>query len=119
MCFVLDRSLSAQMGKPYSIREDYIIRNASKWIENNPFANPEDRGLVAYAGLQQILSRSLDFVYSGVSTASGLQADIDYPLLLRSVDAQLNVWRHDWESQLRSVPSLPCSSYLGETEGCD
>ncbi|KAL7413695.1 fungal-specific transcription factor domain-containing protein [Mrakia frigida] len=101
MCYVLDRSLSAQMGKPYSIREDFIIRNAGQWMEGNRYAMPTDRGLVAYTGLQQILSRSLDFVYSGVSTASGLQADIDYPLLLRSVEAQLNVWRHEWELQLR------------------
>lgn len=101
MCYVLDRSLSAQMGKPYSIREDYIIRNASQWVDSNRFSMPEDRGLVAYTGLQQILSRSLDFVYSGVSTASGLQADIDYPLLLRSVEAQLNVWRHEWELALK------------------
>lgn len=97
MCFILDRSLSAQMGKPYSIREDYIIRNKTTWSGSSQFGTFTDRGMVAYVGLQQIMSRALDFIYSGTSTASGLQTDLDYPLFLRSVEAQLNVWDTEWQ----------------------
>lgn len=104
MCYVLDRSLSAQMGKPYTIREDYIIRNSSVWANSHlRFSIPTDRGLVAYTGLQQILSRSLDFIYSGTSTASGLQSEIDYPIVLRSVEAQLNTWDDDWQRNVHEA----------------
>lgn len=96
MCYVLDRSLSSQMGKPYSIREDFIIRNKTTWAASSAFATYTDRGLVAYVGLQQIMSRALDFIYSGTSTASGLQTDLDYPLFLRSIEAQLSVWDTQW-----------------------
>lgn len=48
LCFVLDRSFSAAMGKPYSIKEDYIIRNAGSWWQG-PLAVPMDMALAAYA----------------------------------------------------------------------
>ncbi|CED83779.1 Zn(2)-C6 fungal-type DNA-binding domain [Phaffia rhodozyma] len=98
MCYILDRSLSAQMGKPYTIREDFIIRNSATWRVNNPFANPFDEGLLHYVHLQQILSRCLDHLYSGISTASGLRSDLDYPLFLASVEAQIFMWLDTWES---------------------
>ena len=47
ICFCLDRSFSAQMGKPHSIKEDYIIRNATEWCKG-PLAVPADMGLAAY-----------------------------------------------------------------------
>lgn len=64
-CFCLDRSFSAQMGKPYTIKEEYvhtsvgkphhlrkgrsfIIRNASVWCRS-PVAIPSDVALAAYA----------------------------------------------------------------------
>jgi hypothetical protein len=77
-CFVLDRSLSVQMGKPYSIREDYIIRNSceASWL-NQRFSLPSDTALAAFVNLQQIMSRAIDHIYSSTSTASGLRPDCD------------------------------------------
>ena len=77
-CFVLDRSLSAQMGKPYTIREDYIIRSAceNQWHVQR-FSLPSDRGLIGYVQLQHIMSRAIDSIYSSTSTASGLRTDCD------------------------------------------
>jgi hypothetical protein len=72
MCYILDRSLSAQMGKgsrcffprasfrllaqfasfgsiqPYTIREDHIIRSAPTWHNASAFASlPSDRGMTS------------------------------------------------------------------------
>ncbi|GJJ12364.1 hypothetical protein Clacol_006605 [Clathrus columnatus] len=91
LCFALDRSLSAQMGKPHSIKEDFIIRNASNWWRN-PLCAFADIALCSYVELQRILSRSLDFLYSGTSTASGLQTDCDYLLVTKTIETQIMSW---------------------------
>jgi len=96
LCFCLDRSASAQMGKPHSIKEDYIIRNASQWYRL-PAATPADASLGAYCELQRILSRSLDFLYSGTSSPSGLQVDCDYLLVIKTIETQVVAWRDEWE----------------------
>ncbi|KAF9442203.1 hypothetical protein P691DRAFT_779516 [Macrolepiota fuliginosa MF-IS2] len=95
LCFCLDRSFSAQMGKPHSIKEDYIIRNAIQWHRSS-VAVPSDGSLCAYAELQRILSRSLDFLYSGTDSASGIQTHCDYMLVIKSFESQLFAWREMW-----------------------
>ncbi|PCH37919.1 hypothetical protein WOLCODRAFT_22945 [Wolfiporia cocos MD-104 SS10] len=95
LCFILDRSFSAQMGKPYMIKEDFIIRNASEW-SRSPVAMPSDAHTAGYADLQRILTRSLDLLYSGASTSSGLQEDCDYLLVIKTMETQLLAWQHEW-----------------------
>lgn len=77
-CFILDRSLSAQMGKPYTLREDFIIRHAceSTWHDQR-FSLPSDKAMAAYVVLQQIMSRAIDSIYSSTTTISGLRQDCD------------------------------------------
>ena len=130
-CFCLDRSFSAQMGKPYTIKEEYvaclvvdgailtrrlcsfIIRNASQWCRS-PVAIPSDVALAAYAvcsvlkltahtadggrfqDLQRILTRSLDLLYSGTNSPSGLQLDSDYLLVITTMETQILAWQHEW-----------------------
>ncbi|KAG6816697.1 hypothetical protein H0H87_003785 [Tephrocybe sp. NHM501043] len=95
LCFSLDRSFSAQMGKPGSIKEDAIIRNASKWC-HAPIAAPSDASLCAYSELQRVMSRCLDFLYAGTDTPSGLQVHCDYMLVIKSFEAQLLTWKDRW-----------------------
>jgi Fungal specific transcription factor domain len=111
LCFCLDRSFSAQMGKPNSIKEEYaricsfkaslltypsyIIRHATEWYRS-PVANPSDASLVAYVELQRILARSLDFLYSGTESLSGLQTQCDYLLVIKTFESQLYDWRQQW-----------------------
>jgi hypothetical protein len=45
---------------------------------------------------QRILSRSLDFLYSGTHTPSGLQVDVDYLLIIKTVESQMVAWQKDW-----------------------
>ncbi|KAH9843128.1 uncharacterized protein C8Q71DRAFT_699738 [Rhodofomes roseus] len=95
VCFILDRSFSAQMGKPYTIKEDFIIRNALEWSQSL-LAMPSDAHTAAMVDLQRILTRSLDLLYSGTSSSSGLQEDCDYLLVIKTMETQLLAWQHEW-----------------------
>ncbi|CAA7270959.1 unnamed protein product [Cyclocybe aegerita] len=111
MCFVLDRSFSAQMGKPSSIKEDYIIRHTREFY-TSPVANPSDMSLSAYAEFQRILARSLEFLYSGTETPSGLQVNCDYLLVIKTFEAQLNGWKEQWtDRQNWEGESPPAAEY--------
>ncbi|WVQ74330.1 hypothetical protein IAR50_003929 [Cryptococcus sp. DSM 104548] len=96
-CFVLDRSLSAQMGKPYSLKEDYIIRSSCEatWAQQ-AYSLPSDSALSAYVMLQQIMSRAIDSIYSSTTTVSGLRDDCDYMLIVRSAHEELRRWLSDF-----------------------
>jgi hypothetical protein len=74
LCFCLDRSFSAQMGKPYSIKEEwvffssrryfsrlhvvlsFVIRNAQNWARA-PVAIASDQALAAYVVCLLLFSR--------------------------------------------------------------
>lgn len=95
ICFCVDRTLSAQMGKPYSIREDFLIRHASEWC-TQPFSRPWDLGICALVDLLRVQTRQLDFLYSSTVTPSGLNVDLDYPAILPSFNEQLNETMQFW-----------------------
>ena len=84
------------MGKPHSIVEDYIIRNSATWYKL-PECRTADSGLVAYVELQRILSRSLDFLYSGTSNTSGLHTNTDYLLVIKTIENQILTWSDYWD----------------------
>ncbi|CEQ40119.1 SPOSA6832_01704, partial [Sporobolomyces salmonicolor] len=98
--FICDRSVSTQMGKPYSIpKEDYIIRSASTW-HTQPGALPSDAGLSAMVEMHRIVGRMIDVLYSDTRSVSGLNAHLDYPLLMRAFLQQLDQWRSDWGDEM-------------------
>ncbi|PVG04452.1 hypothetical protein CPB86DRAFT_693451 [Serendipita vermifera] len=99
LCFILDRSFSAQMGKPNVIKEDFIIRNAAQWCRQ-PGALAQDVGLVGYVELQRVVSRSLDFLYSGTTTPSGLQTTCDYLQIIKAIESQIDSWLTAWSPMI-------------------
>ncbi|SNX86216.1 uncharacterized protein MEPE_04925 [Melanopsichium pennsylvanicum] len=103
VCFALDRGLSIQMGKPYTIREDWIIRNCRNW--GSRFSRPWDLSVSALVDLYRISSRQLDFLYSSTSSVSGLNTEIDYSLVLPVFNEQLQEWREEW--RWRGLCSMP------------
>ncbi|KAJ7080387.1 fungal-specific transcription factor domain-containing protein [Mycena belliarum] len=109
LCFCLDRSFSAQMGKPYSIKEDFVIRNANKWARAS-VAIAADSGLAGYVDLQRIISRSLDLLYSGTDTPSGLLENCDYLLVIKTFEAQVVASGQHWETVAASAPPETSSS---------
>lgn len=109
MCFVLDRSFSSQLGKPHCILEDgTILQNLTRW-HHHPLAISTDAGLTAYAELQRVLSRSLDFLYAGYSAPSDLQTDCDYLLVVKTIEAQFMTWKLEWSEVEKTLPGY--SSY--------
>lgn len=103
VCFAVDRGVSIQMGKPYTIREDWIIRNCRNW--GSRFSRPWDLSVSAVVDLYRISSRQLDFLYSSTSSVSGLNTEIDYSLVLPVFNEQLQEWREEWRWRgLFSVP---------------
>ncbi|KAK7467550.1 hypothetical protein VKT23_004603 [Stygiomarasmius scandens] len=88
-CFCLDRSHSAQLGKPYTIKEDSIIRGAENWYKK-PIAMPSDQYMAAYSELQRLLSRTLDFLYSKTDSPSGLQTSCDYLLIIKTFESEIS-----------------------------
>jgi hypothetical protein len=110
------------MGKPYTLREDYIIRNACEatWHQQR-FSLPSDRGLSAYVVLQQIMSRAIDSIYSSTTTISGLRQDCDCAsqcragiaahqsvdmLIVRSAHEELRRWLTDVSANIASLKAL-------------
>ncbi|SCV73842.1 BQ2448_6272 [Microbotryum intermedium] len=136
--YIADRSISTQMGKPFSIpKEDYLIRNARTWFLQ-PGAQPSDSGLSAMVEMHRcvkaqllaptslvtdcpellilflfrIVGRMLDTLYSDTRSISGLNPSLDYPLLMRSFLGQLDQWRSDWTE---GVSTLPESAYTPDS----
>jgi hypothetical protein len=111
LCFGLDRSFSAQMGKPSSVKEDYIIQNVHNWYKS-PVAIPWDVSLAGYTVLQRILSRSLEFLYSGTDSASGLLVNCDYLVVIKSFETQILAWHEEWTERRNSEDQTsPTSRY--------
>ena len=52
--------------------------------------------MYALQDLQRILTRSLDLLYSGTTSASGLQLDSDYLLVITTMETQIVAWQHEW-----------------------
>ncbi|WFD35633.1 hypothetical protein MCUN1_002491 [Malassezia cuniculi] len=95
ICFCVDRTLCAQMGKPYSIRDDWLIRHSSEWCTQK-CSRPWDLGICALVNLLRVQTRQLDFLYSSAVTPSGLNLDLDYPAILPSFNEQLNETMQYW-----------------------
>ncbi|BGP26143.1 zn(2)-C6 transcription factor [Rhodotorula toruloides] len=94
--FIIDRSVATQMGKPAMIsKEDFIVRNASVW-HRQPGTMASDSGLSAMVELLRIVSRMIDVLYSDTRSVSGLNAHLDYLMLIRAFLQQLDQWRQDW-----------------------
>lgn len=98
LCFCVDRSISGQMGKPWTIREDWIIRNSRHWGLQR-LSKPYDLGLSALVELLRITTRQFDFLFSSTTTVSGLNTDIDYSTTLRIFNEQLHEWHDIWQAR--------------------
>lgn len=61
-----------------------------------------DTPTCAFVQLQQIISHSLDFLYSGTDSPSGLQRKCDYLKVISSFDAQLRAWWIEWGNDSQS-----------------
>lgn len=78
-----------------------MIRGLTQWCQHEN-TTPNDYGLAAYAEMQRILSRSLEFLYAGYNSPADAQADCDYLLVVKTIEAQFMNWRQEWEETAKS-----------------
>ncbi|KAK0519435.1 hypothetical protein OC842_007458, partial [Tilletia horrida] len=95
LCFTMDRNLAATMGKPYTIREDFLIRNCKYWCEQRA-SRPWDIALASLVELLRLTSRMLDMLYSSTRSVNGLNLELDYSTMLRIWNEQLEEVRDQW-----------------------
>jgi hypothetical protein len=98
VCFSIDRSISGQMGKPWTIREDWIIRNSRHWCLQR-LSQPYDMGICGLVELLRLTSRQLDLLYSSTTSISGLNTDLDYANVLHIFNEQLDEWHAVWQAR--------------------
>ncbi|KXN81254.1 Protein priB, partial [Leucoagaricus sp. SymC.cos] len=116
ICFNLDRSTATQFGKPSTIKEDYIVRNAREWYMKSQYNLPHDVHLCAYSALLQIVAKFHDEIFSDPSAPSGLNKNVDFRKITMKHDESLTQYHNEWlkrfeESSNPNDPScvLRCS----------
>ncbi|KZT35974.1 hypothetical protein SISSUDRAFT_1050554 [Sistotremastrum suecicum HHB10207 ss-3] len=90
ICFNLDRSTSTQFGKPFTIKEDFIVRGANNWYRSNQYNHPYDIHLCAYSRLLRIVARFHGEVYSNPDHPTGLNKHIDLHGIAARYEQELN-----------------------------
>ncbi|KAM0746858.1 hypothetical protein T439DRAFT_110689 [Meredithblackwellia eburnea MCA 4105] len=94
-CFVTDRTISTQMGKPSCIaKEDLIIRSAKRWFTRNG-SQPTDIGLCAMVELHRV-GRILNILHSDSFGSPEIPKNLDYAALTEMFLGLLDQWHDDW-----------------------
>ncbi|TFK71035.1 hypothetical protein BDN72DRAFT_493272 [Pluteus cervinus] len=96
ICYNLDRSTATQFGKPSTIKDDYIVRNAKDWYKKSSYAHTFDIHLCGYSALLRIVAKFHDEIFSDPSTPSGLNRRLDFRAVTMAHDAHLNAYNEEW-----------------------
>ncbi|KAF9443388.1 hypothetical protein P691DRAFT_679620 [Macrolepiota fuliginosa MF-IS2] len=96
ICFNLDRSTATQFGKPSTIKEDYIVRNARDWYKKSQYNLSYDVHLCAYSALLQIVAKFHDEIFSDPSAPSGLNKNVDFRGITMKHDEYLTQYHNEW-----------------------
>ncbi|KAI5453006.1 hypothetical protein NCC49_006537 [Naganishia albida] len=105
-CFALDRSWSVQLGKPYTLRADEIVRRTREWI-HEPFSQPNDVLVCALLDIQRHVSDIVDILcWSDMPlTSSGLLANFNYNFVLQPAQEHMvRIWDY-WKPVLEKAKS--------------
>ncbi|KAF8530244.1 fungal-specific transcription factor domain-containing protein [Hysterangium stoloniferum] len=108
ICFNLDRSMSTQLGKPSTIKEDPIIRNSSDWYRRSAFNHPYDVHLCAYTELLRLVTRFHEDVWgnsTGIIQVDFYDITMRYDQQLREFQEQATV-RFDRDSKKDDAGSV-------------
>lgn len=95
VCFNMDRASSAQLGKPMTIRENYMIRNSADWYTRSKFNLPYDMHLCQLTALMRIMSRFQETVYADVNSPSGVREDLDLRKTAFEFDDEITAWEQE------------------------
>lgn len=100
-CFVLDRSMSAQTGKPPQVPETFGVRDVDHWY-HQPGCTLSDVFISATAQLLRHLYRCFDVLYSNNDTFTGMSTSLNYQVVVRDLNWRLDGWSQIWERNLRN-----------------
>ncbi|GJJ14429.1 hypothetical protein Clacol_008693 [Clathrus columnatus] len=106
--------------KPSTIKEDFIIRNASEWYKRSPYNMSFDIQLCAYTELLRIVTRFHDEVWSGsrgVGNGVGIKGAILIDFKLKDVDFYTITMRYD--DQLRSFQEQAAARFERDSKKDD
>jgi len=111
ICFNMDRAASAQLGKPMTIRENYMISTSAEWYKRSRYNQPYDLHLCQMTALMRIISRFQETVYADINSPSGVREDLDLRRMAFEFDDEITAWEKG-VADLFSVESDPGSEYL-------
>jgi len=98
MVFLVDRSLSAAVGKQYSIKgDDPLVRNSDTWC-SQPAARVWDLGISGLADLLKCASRQTDILNTAMGACTDRTQDMEFDCdtMMRIMNDELVQWRKKW-----------------------
>ncbi|KIY45806.1 hypothetical protein FISHEDRAFT_48653 [Fistulina hepatica ATCC 64428] len=101
ICFNLDRSTATQFGKPFTIKEDYVVKHAKDWYKKSPYNSKYDVHLCAHNALLRIVARFHEEIFSDPSSPSGLNKQIDFKSVTEKHDEFLKEYHHEWQQRFK------------------
>jgi hypothetical protein len=99
MTFVVDRSLSLAVGKPWTIQADssQLVMDCNAWCEH-PMARSWDMGISALADLLKVTSKQTDALRSAVRDWTEDNDDgFDCSSVMLMMNEELEQWRRRWD----------------------
>ncbi|KAJ7666954.1 hypothetical protein DFH06DRAFT_1384519 [Mycena polygramma] len=97
ICFNLDRSTATQLGKPSTIRDNYVLRHGSDdFYKKSPYNSPYDIHMCAYTELLRVVAGFHDDIFSDPMSPSGLNKRADFRAITTKHDVKLTAFEQEW-----------------------
>jgi hypothetical protein len=97
--------LSLQVGKPWIIPEDDLIKNAGDWWERDAVATPCDMIVSAFVELRAIGSDAMSLLFNDGRSRSN---DVVLPMegILKILNSELDKWQQKWYTNFAQSKKL-------------
>ncbi|GAA5913599.1 Zn(II)2Cys6 transcription factor, partial [Sporobolomyces salmoneus] len=91
MVFVIDRNMSAVMGRPHQIHEAKALL-----IPLHPACLPFDLGVIAHVELQTIIGQVMDTFRDRLYGLSSASDDMPSPVVMKLFNSRMDEWKMRW-----------------------
>lgn len=93
ICYIMDRCICVNLGKPFMVPEDDLIRNAAEKFLGSDYQHPGDGYLVSLVELLRIITRFSETANPILQAGQGLSIDIDLVAMHGVIDGELSAWK--------------------------
>ncbi|KDR72902.1 hypothetical protein GALMADRAFT_73007 [Galerina marginata CBS 339.88] len=109
ICFNLDRSTATQFGKPSTIKEDFVVRNAKDWYKKSQYNLNLDLHLCGYLALLQIVAKFHEEIFNDPSAPTGLNRKVNFRAVTLAHNEHLTRYQEEWAQKFKedSDPNDP------------